>query len=172
MAIPGGEYYGKHYDLKTLSQFVGRFLVMAYDYSGSWSDRSDPFADGWTTLEYLEKLQEKVDMSKIVMGYPSYGVLFEKGTEPGGKYQTKHTKYLAYKDVKTGDIENDDPGLTTWAYPDSGGIISLLSPKEIKEVRKKIKNTYGKKTKGVYDGSTFMWQLGNAIPSQIDAIAD
>ena len=101
LAVPGGDWWGRWYDFAGLANDVDWFGVMTYDYYGDWMTVSGPNSplygssstntQGWIDDSYTYfKVTRSVPVSKILIGIPLYGWVFNASTMYGpstGAYQ-------------------------------------------------------------------------------------
>lgn len=88
-ALPAGEWALKHINLTMAQQFVDLFLVMCYDFSGPWLDRTGHQSQLYTPLQPPSEaasiscqsavtyfLNQNVQSNKLLLGIPVYGRSF------------------------------------------------------------------------------------------------
>jgi chitinase len=121
----------KHFDLAAMAKHVDWFNVMAYDFSGSWSSKTAHHAalvakagHPSVTLAIAAHLKPGVDASKIVLGVPFYGRLFEKvqGDQGlGAAHTTRGEATALYRDLVTDHLKRlkvrrDDNSSAPWLF--------------------------------------------------------
>ena len=87
--VPADEWFISRNDVIAAASIVDSIKLMAYDYSGSWTDAvyhanlHPAYPGGWSTSSALEAyLKAGVPAHKIMMGMPTYGKEW-KGVPPG-----------------------------------------------------------------------------------------
>ncbi|OKL59468.1 hypothetical protein UA08_05106 [Talaromyces atroroseus] len=88
-AVPAGEWALKHINLPVAQQYLDLFMVMCYDFSGPWLDRTGHQAQLFTPFQphndaaYISCqsavtyfLNQNVQSNKILLGIPVYGRSF------------------------------------------------------------------------------------------------
>jgi spore germination protein YaaH len=108
--------YRDAYDVAELEPYVDLFIMMGYEYTGSYSNKTGPTAPlngGATYAQYNlassidAYLKNKVPAKKLVLAIPYYGVQWEvEGYEVPGK-EIKFIKSMSYAQIKAqyGDKE-------------------------------------------------------------------
>ena len=115
ITIPAIDYKGA-YDVEALEPYVDLFIMMGYEYTGSYSVRTGPTAplDGGASYAQYNLgssidayLKNKVPANKLILAIPYYGVQWEvEGNEVPGR-ATKFIKSMSYAQIKAqyGDRE-------------------------------------------------------------------
>ncbi|KAH8700682.1 glycoside hydrolase [Talaromyces proteolyticus] len=88
-ALPAGEWALKHINLAVAQQYVDVFMVMCYDFSGPWVDRTGHQAQLYTPTKphndaastscqsaVLYFMSQGVHAKKLLLGVPAYGRSF------------------------------------------------------------------------------------------------
>jgi len=89
-AVPGSDWYGKHYDSAALLPLLDWVNIMAYDFSGPWSPTAGhnaPLSFCQSALRYWTE-QRQWPKDKLVLGLAAYGRGFQAahfGDKPTGK---------------------------------------------------------------------------------------
>ncbi len=106
LVINGTQYLGKWIDVKSISDDLDYFVIMTYDYHGSWSEFSGhnapfypyPRSDS-SVKEGIAFWRDKgVEPSKLIFGLPFFGCSFDSFSI-GRKFSK--SKHLHYKKVQT-----------------------------------------------------------------------
>ncbi|KAH7111630.1 glycoside hydrolase [Dactylonectria macrodidyma] len=148
IASPAGPIHYKKLDLKSLSDIVDSFNIMAYDYSGPWDTVSGHQSNIFpsdssafsTTAVVQDYVAAGVNPSKIILGMPLYGRAFENTDGIGnpfdgvgsGSWENGVCDYKALP--RQGAIEKIDSELVAlYSYdPSSRELISYDTPEVVK----------------------------------------
>ncbi|KAK7397621.1 Chitinase 4 [Neonectria punicea] len=148
IASPAGPTYYKNLDLKSLSDIVDSFNLMAYDYAGSWDTVSGHQSNLFpsdssafsTTTAVQDYVAAGVNPAKIILGMPLYGRAFENTDGIGnpfdgvgsGSWENGVWDYKALP--RQGAIEKMDSELVaSYSYdPGSRELISYDTPEVVK----------------------------------------
>ncbi|RFU78412.1 glycoside hydrolase family 18 [Trichoderma arundinaceum] len=148
-ALPVGQYILKHIDLHAVSRLVNYINLMAYDFTGSWSQvcghhaqlhspggslqSSHPDLKICATdgVEYV--LSRGFPSRKLVLGIPAYGRYFPRAGGPG--YSTEGAGEIDYCEMPDDWVENavvDEAAVAAW-YVDNGekGYITFDVPRTV-----------------------------------------
>ncbi|RHZ89445.1 hypothetical protein Glove_14g58 [Diversispora epigaea] len=171
-AMPCGPDNYNKIPLEEFSKYVNYLNLMAYDFSGSWSEivghQSNlydflgiPLSVDKAVTDYLNS---RVPHNKIVIGIPMYGRAFENTEGIGakfngigpGSFEPGIYDYKALpRDENTKEIYIDKLGASFSYNPTTKELITYDSPQVIKE---KIKYIKKKKLNGV-----MFWELSNDL---------
>ena len=97
------------FDVTKLYPYVEYFIVMGYNYYGSWSDVAGPVAPlhgeklwtQWSLEATIESyLKKNIPKEKIVLAIPNYGNVWETENDNVPSYTKKFISNLSYKTIK------------------------------------------------------------------------
>ena len=106
LVVNGTKYLGKWIDVKSVSEYLNYFVIMSYDYHGSWSEFSGhnapfypyPYSDSSVKEGVAFWIDKGVKPSKLIFGLPFFGCSFDSYSI-GRKFS--ESKHLHYKKVQT-----------------------------------------------------------------------
>lgn len=108
VALPGLKHHGS-YDVSKLDAYVDLFVIMTYDYYGSWSKAAGPVAplqggDVWKKGNVEESIKIYLDTgvtpSKFLLGIPYYGAQWETKPADFPSKAIKFEGHQAYSEIK------------------------------------------------------------------------
>lgn len=157
-ALPAGEWALKHINLAVAQQYVDLFMVMCYDFSGPWVDRSGHQAQLYTpeqphsdaasiscqsAVTYF--LSQGVYAKKILMGIPAYGRSFvgaqdlnQPYSESGGEDGAFDYSELPRPGAR--EIVDKTVGATYCVGGDDGGFVSYDNTRTVEQKAKFVTN--------------------------------
>jgi len=165
-ALPAGEWALKNINLRKASVNLDLINLMAYDFSGPWTDLSghqsqlyspsNPHNDAAriscdSAVTYL--LYQGVASEKIVLGIPAYGRSFLQATGPGARYsgQGGEDGVFEYRDLPRPGavVRYDNEATAVYCVGGDGGFVTYDDPTTVR-----AKAEYAKQ-KGL--GGLFYW---------------
>jgi chitinase len=130
LAIPGGEWSGRWFDVGQMNNDVDWFGVMTYDYYGSWTSTSGPNSPVYgTSLNTQGCMDEAVSYyvstralpaNKIMIGIPFYGWVFNSSTMYGPSTGASQKTYASI-------MPNLTQGWTRY-WDDVGQVPYMINP--------------------------------------------
>lgn len=177
-AIPPSDWHGKWIDAQRLSKHCDLIQIMAYDFTGPWSNHAlhhaatvapdrDLSAGGYSlehALNYWLKVRA-LPATKCLVGLPLYGRLFnaEKVGGPVEKGASPTNKPLTLQNSKIDDLLEDgwqrltaaDPWLQS---PDKQTLVAFDDPKSVK-TKCLLAKKFGCR-------GAFVWALGDEKPEK------
>lgn len=152
-ALPAGEWALKHINLAVAQQYVDLFMVMCYDFSGPWVDRSGHQAQLYTPAQPHSDaasischsavtyfLSQGVHAKKILMGIPAYGRSFvgaqglnQPYSDSGGEDGAFDYSELPRPGAK--EIVDKTVG-ATYCVGDDGGFVSYDNTRTVEQKAK------------------------------------
>ncbi|KAF5859908.1 hypothetical protein ETB97_002222 [Aspergillus alliaceus] len=179
---PNALWY-EYLDFSGMHDVVDFYNLMAYNFAGSWNKtaghcsnlHNDP-GSGATFVSVDKVVQnykgKGVDVSKVLLGIPLYGVIFDGTDGPGKPYTSIPGENPSYKDLpKSGAKEEySDRAGASWSYDASKKeMVSYDSMEEIVEKGKYVK-THGLGGGFFWDAAKDKQGKGNAVVIFADAL--
>lgn len=168
-ALPAGEWALQHINLAVAQQYVDLFMVMCYDFSGPWVDRTghqaqlytpaQPHNDAASTscqsaVTYF--LAQGVHAKKILLGIPAYGRSFigahgvnQPYTGTGGEDGV--FDYSELPRPGASEIVDKTVGATYCVGGEDGGFVSYDSTRTVEQKAKFVT--------GLGLGGLFYWHI-------------
>jgi chitinase len=152
-ALPAGEWALKHISLALAQQFVDLLMIMCYDFSGSWVDRTGHQAQLFTPAQphneaagvscqscmtYL--LSKGVNPKKMLLGIPVYGRSFRGSDNINQPYagcagEDGTFDYSELPRPGATEVHDDTVGAAYCAGGD-GGFVSYDTPRTVEQKAK------------------------------------
>lgn len=165
MAIPTS-YNRGGFDLRSLAGHVDVFEVMTYDYSvpdGSGGRRAGYIAPQEKVIDEIDEVVAAVgDASKVAVGFPDYGWLFEGATAIGQEYSpvaSEHSRQILLKDVPSSAIAADGQAVVR------GAVTSLVTPGMARATMAKLYARHPNLA------GAFVWPLNGATAESMQALS-
>ncbi|THC87092.1 hypothetical protein EYZ11_013462 [Aspergillus tanneri] len=172
---PNEQWY-EYLDFTGMNDVVVFYNLMAYNFAGSWnktaghaSNLHEDSGSGATFLSVDRVVQnykgKGVGASKILLGIPLYGVVFEGTDGPGKPFTRVSTDHPSYKDLPKRGAREDysDKAGASWSYDTSKReMISYDTSKEVEEKCKYVKDN------GL--GGGFSWDAGKDKQGEGNAV--
>lgn len=158
-ALPAGEWALKYINLAAAQQYVDLFMIMCYDFSGPWLDRTGHQSQLYTpanppssaaaiscqaTVAYI--LGQHVQSNKILLGIPVYGRSFTGANNVNETYSGVDGEdgVFDYSELpRPGAKEVYDPAIGA-AYcvgGSDGGFVSYDTPQTVEQKAKFVTST-------------------------------
>jgi len=119
MARTGSENWLEEFDYPALAQYVDYLNIMTYDYSHGSPGPIAPIDWSGRVLQYARG--QKVDMSKVLLGLPYYGV--DWATADSGVSYTRRSGGMAeLLALAKGQVQRDSSQIPYYNYSDALGI--------------------------------------------------
>ncbi len=173
LVVNGTKYLGKWIDVKSIDRFLDYFVIMTYDYHGSWSEFSGhnaplypyPRSDSSVKDGVAFWIDKGVEPSKIIFGLPFFGCSFDSFSIGREFSESKHLHYKQIQKLfKKGFVKMWDEmaGVPYLKQKNGPWIISYDNAKSLK---KKINFVKEKKFAGV-----MVWEITSDIVNGSNAL--
>lgn len=157
-ALPAGEWALKHINLAVAQQYVDLFMVMCYDFSGPWLDRtghqaqlftpSSPHNDAALTscqsaVTYFQNFS--VYSKKILLGIPVYGRSFTGADDinqpfSGSDGEDGVFDYSELPRPGAKEVHDESLGAAYCVDGSDGGFVSYDTPRTVEQKAKYVAN--------------------------------
>ncbi|KAF3398911.1 Endochitinase B [Talaromyces pinophilus] len=158
-ALPAGEWALKYINLAIAQQYVDLFMIMCYDFSGPWLDRTGHQSQLYTppnpysaaaavscqsAVTYI--LSQSVQSNKILMGIPVYGRSFvgaDNVNEPysGADGDDGVFDYCDLPRPGAKEVYDESLGAAYCVGGSDGGFVSYDTPQTVEQKAKFVTNT-------------------------------
>src|SRR5680860_327567 len=119
MARTGSEAWLGEFDYPALAQYVDYLNVMTYDYSHGSPGPIAPL--DWTNRVLQYTRGQGVDMSKVLLGLPYYGVDWST-TDSGASYKRRASGMAELSGLTKGPVQRDSSQIPYFNYSDALGV--------------------------------------------------
>ncbi|BCR84379.1 glycoside hydrolase family 18 protein [Aspergillus chevalieri] len=145
--LPAGQWALRNIDLGKASQYLDLLNIMAYDFSGPWTDETGHQAQlyarggghsGQSAVNYV--LSQGVEPKKLLLGIPAYGRSFLGSSKAGQSYAGTGGEdgVFDYADLpRPGAKEHhDDKAGAAYCSGGDGGFVTYDTPRTVQQKAK------------------------------------
>ncbi|CAH6718658.1 sporulation-specific chitinase 2 [[Candida] jaroonii] len=173
IAAPAGDDNIKHLRIGDMNQYLDRWNLMCYDFTGSWSQKSGYHSNLYgfngdnslNTSEVVHKyIKQGASTHKIIVGMPLYGRIFPGTKKIGTPFDTSKIQgegTIDYKQLPLPGSQEvfDDKAISVYCY-DNSQLITYDNSTTIRYKAEFIKNNH-------LGGGMFWDSAGDSRPSLI-----